>query len=223
MQQDRRGKKTANLGWQAWQRFCLKELSAKRHPPLNRSFSKWSETVMFKWRSRQTTSRLSHRPFAVLFFLPTCCVNSLLMESCDLEICRILINFCHFWNNSIVTIAQYLCILLAVLLSHVYCSSYISTFIARPNTTEAPTYSRIASNDPRFNVKLGVIIGCTISAFCVVVLVLFIIWRNPCRLVELLRYFQIPRSDWLHATNSDKTIVGFHVTSLQFKLKNYPS
>ena len=63
---------------------------------------------------------------------------------------------------------------------------------ASPNATEDPTYSGIESNDPSFNIKLGVIIGCTISAFCVVVLVLFIIWRNPCRLVNLLRYLQIP-------------------------------
>lgn len=52
---------------------------------------------------------------------------------------------------------------------------------ASSNATEDPTYSAIESNDPSFNIKLGVIIGCTISAFCVVVLVLFIIWRNPCR------------------------------------------
>ena len=63
---------------------------------------------------------------------------------------------------------------------------------ASPNATEDPTYSAIESNDPSFNIKLGVIIGCTISAFCVVVLVLFIIWRNPCRLVKLLCYLQIP-------------------------------
>ena len=63
---------------------------------------------------------------------------------------------------------------------------------ASSNATEDPTYSAIESNDPSFNIKLGVIIGCTISAFCVVVLVLFIIWRNPCRLVKLLRYLQIP-------------------------------
>lgn len=63
---------------------------------------------------------------------------------------------------------------------------------ASPNVTEDPTYSAIESTDPSFNIKLGVIIGCTISAFCVVVLVLFIIWRNPCRLVKLLCYLQIP-------------------------------
>ena len=63
---------------------------------------------------------------------------------------------------------------------------------ASPNATEDPTYSAIESNDPSFNIKLGVIIGCTISAFCVVVLVLFIIWRNPCRLVKWLCYLQIP-------------------------------
>ena len=63
---------------------------------------------------------------------------------------------------------------------------------ASPNSTEDPTYSAIESNDPSFNIKLGVIIGCTISAFCVVVLVLFIIWRNPCRLVKWLCYLQIP-------------------------------
>lgn len=62
---------------------------------------------------------------------------------------------------------------------------------ASPNATEDPTYSAIESNDPSFNIKLGVIIGCTISAFCVVVLVLFIIWRNPCRLVKWLYYLQI--------------------------------
>lgn len=62
---------------------------------------------------------------------------------------------------------------------------------ASPNATEDPTYSAIESNDPSFNIKLGVIIGCTISAFCVVVLVLFIIWRNPCRLVKWLCYLQI--------------------------------
>ncbi|XP_032238593.1 protogenin isoform X2 [Nematostella vectensis] len=33
-----------------------------------------------------------------------------------------------------------------------------------------------------FQVKLGIIIGCVISAFCIVMLVLFIIWRCPCRL-----------------------------------------
>ena len=63
---------------------------------------------------------------------------------------------------------------------------------ASPNATEDPTYSAIESNDLSFNIKLGVIIGCTISAFCVVVLVLFIIWRNPCRLVKWLCYLQIP-------------------------------
>ena len=63
---------------------------------------------------------------------------------------------------------------------------------ASPNATEDHTYSAIESNDPSFNIKLGVIIGCTISAFCVVVLVLFIIWRNPCRLVKWLCYLQIP-------------------------------
>ena len=63
---------------------------------------------------------------------------------------------------------------------------------ASSNATEDPTYSGIESNDPSFNIKLGVIIGCTISAFCVVVLVLFIIWRSPCRLVKLLCYLQIP-------------------------------
>ena len=39
-QQDGRGKKTANLLWQAWQSFCLIKLSSKLHLPLNRSFCK---------------------------------------------------------------------------------------------------------------------------------------------------------------------------------------
>lgn len=61
-----------------------------------------------------------------------------------------------------------------------------------PYKGASPNATAIESNDPSFNIKLGVIIGCTISAFCVVVLVLFIIWRNPCRLVKLLCYLQIP-------------------------------
>ena len=40
-----------------------------------------------------------------------------------------------------------------------------------------------SERSPDFNIKLGVIIGCTISAFFIVVLILFIVWRNPCRYV----------------------------------------
>ncbi|PFX32120.1 Immunoglobulin superfamily DCC subclass member 4 [Stylophora pistillata] len=47
-------------------------------------------------------------------------------------------------------------------------------------TTVGPRLSELDDN-PEMNIKLGIIIGCTISAFCIVVLLLFILWRNPCR------------------------------------------
>ena len=44
-QQDGRGNKTANLVWQPWQQFCLKNVFAKHHFPLNRSFCKNKKTL----------------------------------------------------------------------------------------------------------------------------------------------------------------------------------
>ena len=53
-QQDERGKKTANLMWQAWQWFCLKKASAKLHLLLNSFFfCKRLEKNNVKWRSRK--------------------------------------------------------------------------------------------------------------------------------------------------------------------------
>lgn len=51
-----------------------------------------------------------------------------------------------------------------------------------PLTSIEPRLSELKDNPD--NIKLGIIIGCTISAFCIVVLLLFIVWRNPCRLVS---------------------------------------
>lgn len=48
-----------------------------------------------------------------------------------------------------------------------------------PLTSIEPRLSELKDNPD--NIKLGIIIGCTISAFCIVVLLLFIVWRNPCR------------------------------------------
>ena len=57
------------------------------------------------------------------------------------------------------------------------------------SATKDPRIAEMEDN-PEFSIKLGIIIGCTISAFCIVVLVLFIVWRNPCRLVKLC-YFTL--------------------------------
>ena len=84
-QQDGRGKRTANLVWQPWQ-FCLKNLFSKLYTPLNRSFCKRPENIeISEDRSRQNTqssnssvTSVIHERLSVLFFLSSCCVNSLL-------------------------------------------------------------------------------------------------------------------------------------------------
>lgn len=92
-----------------------------------------------------------------------------------------------------------------------------NTSLVKP--TEAPRISELEDN-PEFNVKLGIIIGCTISAFCIVVLLLFIVWRNPCRLVEHLMvsgyHIVFFLSSWnslaLQCMLSCKCSLAFHVT-----------
>ncbi|XP_029197863.2 immunoglobulin superfamily DCC subclass member 4-like isoform X2 [Acropora millepora] len=53
--------------------------------------------------------------------------------------------------------------------------------ISTGNQSTAALRVQEPNDDPRFNIKLGIIIGCAIAAFCLVILGLFIIWRNPCR------------------------------------------
>lgn len=54
--------------------------------------------------------------------------------------------------------------------------------VNEPNGVDPKTEGeRSSDEDDDFAVKLGIIIGCIISAFFTVVLILFIIWRNPCR------------------------------------------
>ena len=75
------------------------------------------------------------------------------------------------------------------------CYIDVVVFSDKPDTEEAGIKRNNSTTDPGsdtqpsknksekedFEVKLGIIIGCIISAFCVVILVLFIIWRCPCR------------------------------------------
>ncbi|KAK2573216.1 Neogenin [Acropora cervicornis] len=53
--------------------------------------------------------------------------------------------------------------------------------ISTGNQSTAALRVQEPNDDPRFTIKLGIIIGCAIAAFCLVILGLFIIWRNPCR------------------------------------------
>ena len=54
----------------------------------------------------------------------------------------------------------------------------------RPGATSSD--ARTSKEKEDFEIKLGIIIGCVISAFCLVVLILFIIWKCPCRWVWLV-------------------------------------
>ena len=78
MQHDERGETTANLVWQVWQWFCLKKPSIKLRIPKNISVKKIPDKLV-TWVITPVTF-VTHRHFTVLFFLPSCCVNSLLTK-----------------------------------------------------------------------------------------------------------------------------------------------
>ena len=73
---------TANLMWQVWQLVCLKKPSAKLHIPLKRSFCRRAKNINVKWIPTKHASNslvmfVTLKRFAILLFLPSCCVNSL--------------------------------------------------------------------------------------------------------------------------------------------------
>ena len=67
-----------------------KNSSAELHPPLNRSCFKRPEDINLvkvttKHISNRPVTSVTHKRSAVLFFLPSCCVNSLLSHENDLQ------------------------------------------------------------------------------------------------------------------------------------------
>ena len=82
MQQDGRGKKTANLLRYVWHKFGLKQLFAKLQFPLNKSFCKGLENIGVKSWSRQNMqvialSHLSHKSVLPSSLLPTLLLSKL--------------------------------------------------------------------------------------------------------------------------------------------------
>ena len=73
---------TANLTWQVLQLVCLKKPYTKLHIPFNRSFCRRAKNINVKWiltkhASNSPVTFVTLKRFAILFFLPSCCVNPL--------------------------------------------------------------------------------------------------------------------------------------------------
>ena len=67
--------------------FCLKNVSSEFHPPFNRSFCERPGNINLGEDNRKTHTCKKYRPVtfvthmrvAVLFFLASCCINSLIL------------------------------------------------------------------------------------------------------------------------------------------------